>query len=35
MIKVFNKWSAEDVSVQDPGVQKYINLEPKIVPKSF
>jgi len=33
-IKAFNKWSTEGIKVVDPGLQKYISLEPKIVPKT-
>jgi len=34
MIQAFNRWSVEEVSVQDPGLQAYINLDPRIVPRS-
>ena len=30
-IKVFNKWSVSGITVQDPGLKNYINLEPRIV----
>lgn len=33
-IKAFNRWGTEEISVQDPGLQNYITLEPKIVPKT-
>lgn len=33
-IKVFNRWSVKDITVEDPGLVNYINLEPKIVPKT-
>jgi len=33
-IKVFNRWSVEGITVQDPGLKRYINLDPKIVPKT-
>ncbi|RLE42396.1 30S ribosomal protein S7 [Candidatus Woesearchaeota archaeon] len=33
--KVFGKWDVEGIKVEDKGLVKYINLEPKIVPKSF
>ncbi len=33
-IKFFNKWTAEGISVEDPGLVTYITLEPKIVPKT-
>jgi len=33
-IKVFNKWSVKGVTVQDSGLKRYINLEPRIIPKT-
>ncbi|MBT4935953.1 30S ribosomal protein S7 [Candidatus Woesearchaeota archaeon] len=33
-IKFFNRWSAEGVTVVDAGLQKYMTLAPKIVPKT-
>ncbi|PIN87146.1 30S ribosomal protein S7 [Candidatus Woesearchaeota archaeon CG10_big_fil_rev_8_21_14_0_10_44_13] len=33
-IKVFGKWSAKDIIVQDDGVRDYITLEPKVVMRS-
>ena len=33
-IKAFNKWSVEGIKVNDRGLQKYISLQPRIVPKS-
>lgn len=33
-IKLFNTWSTENIKVSDPGLVKYINLSPVIVPKS-
>ena len=33
-IKVFNRWSADEVKVDDLGIQPYITLKPKIVPKT-
>ncbi len=35
MIKIFNKWDVEGIKIEDPGLKDYINLEPKIVPKTF
>ncbi len=35
MVKLFDKWSVENVSVNDPGLKKYISLKPLIVPRSF
>ena len=34
MIKAFNRWSTEGIKVEDPGLQNYIVLEPKLVPKT-
>jgi len=31
-ILAFNKWTTEGIKVVDPGIEKYINLSPKIVP---
>ncbi len=33
-IKVFNRWSVKEITVQDPGLKRYINLEPRIIPKT-
>ncbi len=33
-MKLFGKWSMEGLQVRDKGLEKYINLEPVIVPKS-
>lgn len=33
-IKLFGKWSYEGVEVKDPGLQRYINLSPVVVPFS-
>lgn len=33
-VLAFNKWSTEGIKVDDPGLQRYITLEPKIVPKT-
>lgn len=33
-VKIFGRWSMEGVQVRDKGLEKYINLEPVIVPKS-
>ncbi|MBU1622746.1 MAG: 30S ribosomal protein S7, partial [Nanoarchaeota archaeon] len=30
----FNRWSADQVKVEDPGLINYITLEPKILPKT-
>ncbi len=33
-VLAFNKWSTEGIKVDDPGLQRYITLKPKIVPKT-
>jgi len=33
-ILAFNRWSTEGIKVIDPGLVKYITLDPKIVPKT-
>lgn len=33
-IKFFNKWIGEKVVVEDPGLVRYITLDPKIMPKT-
>lgn len=33
-ILAFNKWDVSGISVSDPGLVAYINLEPRIVPKT-
>lgn len=33
-MKAFNKWETEGIKVEDPGLVNYINVEPKIVPKT-
>ncbi len=33
-IKFFNRWSVEGVKVEDPGLIKYISIEPKVAPKT-
>lgn len=34
-VKLFNKWSTQGISVNDPGLKNYINLKPFIIPKSY
>lgn len=34
-IKAFGRWSVSSIKVEDPGLINYINLEPKIVPRTF
>lgn len=33
-ILAFNKWSVEGIKVEDPGLDRYISLEPRLVPKT-
>ena len=33
-LKAFNKWNMEGIKVVDPGLMGYINIEPRIVPKT-
>ena len=33
-IKAFNRWSMEGIKVEDFGLQSYITLQPRIVPKT-
>ena len=33
-IKVFNRWSMEGIKVDDMGLQPYVTLQPRIVPKT-
>ncbi|MEK6946152.1 MAG: 30S ribosomal protein S7 [Nanoarchaeota archaeon] len=33
-IKAFNKWSMEGIKVDDPGLQPYVTLNARIVPKT-
>jgi small subunit ribosomal protein S7 len=33
-IKIFGKWSCEGIEVNDPGLKKYINLRPMLLPKT-
>ena len=33
-ILAFNRWSTKEISVEDLGLQRYIVLEPRIVPKT-
>ncbi|MBI4145766.1 30S ribosomal protein S7 [Candidatus Woesearchaeota archaeon] len=34
MVLAFNKWSMEGIKVEDMGLQRYVALEPRIVPKT-
>jgi len=33
-VKFFNRWSVEGISIEDPGLVRYVTLEPKILPKT-
>jgi len=33
-VKFFNRWTAEGVKVEDFGLQRYLTIDPKIVPKT-
>lgn len=33
-VKVFNRWSAEGIQVQEEGLKRYINVEPTLVPRT-
>lgn len=33
-VKFFNRWTAEGVKVADPGLARYITLDPRIMPKT-
>jgi small subunit ribosomal protein S7 len=33
-VLVFNRWSTDGITVQDPGLKNYICLEPRIVPRT-
>lgn len=34
-MKLFNKWDISSVVVDDPGLKKYLNVKPLLVPRSF
>ena len=33
-VKAFNRWSVQNIVVEDVGLKGYINLKPKIVPRT-
>jgi len=33
-LKAFNRWSIQGIAVADPGLIKYVSLQPRIVPKT-
>jgi len=34
-IKLFGKWSFKDIEIRDPGLKKYINLRPLVIPHTM
>jgi|SRR3989344_1940788 len=34
-IKLFNRWDVSAIEVNDPGLKRYINLNPLLVPKTY
>lgn len=34
-IKIFGRWTTKDVQISDPGLMKYISLQPVIIPHTF
>lgn len=34
-VKLFGKWGVAGIEVRDPGLKRYINLKPVIVPKTY
>src|SRR3989344_2911512 len=33
-ILAFGKWSTKDIQVVDPGLKRYVSIEPRVVPKT-
>ena len=33
-VKIFDKWSVKDIKIDDKGLEKYININPVLVPRS-
>ncbi len=33
-VLAFNKWSVDGIKVEDPGLQRYLCIEPRVVPKT-
>jgi len=33
-IKAFNRWGTEGIVIEDPGLKRYVSLQPRIVPKT-
>ncbi|HIJ98982.1 TPA: 30S ribosomal protein S7 [archaeon] len=34
-VKIFDKWDPRGITVEDPGLIEYINLQPRAIPHSF
>ena len=34
-IKIFNKWDIKGIEISDPGLKRYVNLKPIIIPRNF
>ena len=34
-VKLFGKWSFKDIEVRDPGLKRYINLRPLVIPHTM
>ena len=34
-MRLFDKWDIKDVKVEDPGLVKYVNLKPLVMPRTF
>lgn len=33
-MKIFDLWDTQDIKVEDPGLKRYISVEPRLMPKS-
>ena len=33
-VLAFNKWGTADIKIEDPGLERYMSLEPRLVPKT-
>jgi small subunit ribosomal protein S7 len=33
-MKLFNRWGTQHINVEDPGLQRYINIKPIVVPRT-
>lgn len=33
-VLAFNKWGTTDIKIEDPGLERYMSLEPRLVPKT-